>query len=207
MVFYRRIRLHIPYLGRDWRPSAPIAFTGPKLAQPGVLGGGTYLQLPRAPYGVGGSNISLPGSSSGESTQNNSETPTLGGSTFGQLSPYRGVVRMSHYISGAGSADPGNEYIEISVAQNAGFPIDISGWALSSDVTGNIVSIPKGTEVPTSGTINAAENIVLTPVHGQYSSPDAPHWRFISRKQMHRLFQHLPEVLSAATPELPDTVR
>jgi hypothetical protein len=144
-------------------PLHPIAFTGPKLAQPGVLGGGTYLQLPRAPYGVGGSNISLPGSSSGENTQNSSETPALGGSTFGPLSPYRNIVRMSHYISGAGSADPGNEYIEISVAQNAGFPIDISGWALSSDVTGNIVSIPKGTEVPASGTINAAENIVLTP--------------------------------------------
>ena len=46
-------------------PLHPIAFTGPKLALPGALGGGTYLSLPRAPYGVGGSNISLPGSSSG----------------------------------------------------------------------------------------------------------------------------------------------
>ena len=144
-------------------PLHPIAFTGPEARTARSAGRRDLSPTPASALWGGGSNISLPGSSSGESTQNNSETPALGGSTFGPLSPYRGVVRMSHYISGAGSADPGNEYIEISVAQNAGFPIDISGWALSSDVTGNIVSIPKGTEVPTSGTINAAENIVLTP--------------------------------------------
>ncbi|HEY4500760.1 MAG TPA: hypothetical protein VJI70_00610 [Candidatus Paceibacterota bacterium] len=144
-------------------PLHPIAFTGPRLAQPGALGGGTYLQLPRAPYGVGGSNVSLPGSSSGESSQGNSETSLIGGSVLGPLSPYRNIVRMNHYISSAGSSDPGNEYIEISVAQNAGFPVDLSGWSLVSDATGNVAKIPRGTEVPRSGTINESENIVLAP--------------------------------------------
>ena len=147
-------------------PLHPISFAGPKLALPGALGGGTYLQLPRAPYGVGGNNISLPGSSSGGSPQGNSDIPqpsSLGGSTFGPLSPYRNIIRMNHYVSGAGSIDPANEYIEISVAQNAGVPIDISGWRLTSDVSGNMTAIPKGTEVPTSGTVNASENIVLAP--------------------------------------------
>ena len=147
-------------------PLHPIAFTGPRLSQPGALGGGTYLQLPRAPYGVGGNNISLPGSSSGESSGSSSDIPqpsSIGGSTFGPLSPYRNIVRMSHYVSGAGSLDPTNEYIEISVAQNAGVPIDVSGWRLVSDVSGSMTAIPKGTEVPISGTVNASENIVLAP--------------------------------------------
>jgi hypothetical protein len=70
---------------------------------------------------------------------------------------------MNHYVSGAGSSDPGNEYLEISVAQDAGLPVDISEWSLSSDATGNASLIPKGTEVPSSGTINAAQDIILSP--------------------------------------------
>lgn len=147
-------------------PLHPIAFTGPRLAQPGALGGGTYLQLPRAPYGIGGSNISLPGSSSGESVPSGRDSvpppSSLGGATFGPLSPYRNIVKMRHYVSGADSLDPRNEYIEISVTQNAGIPVDISGWKLVSDVSGRIASIPKGTEVPIGGTVNAADDIILT---------------------------------------------
>jgi hypothetical protein len=148
-------------------PLHPISFTGPRLALPGVLGGGTYLSLPQARYGVGDSNVSLPGSSNGGgSVPNIQETPVpvfVGGSVFGQPSPYRELVTMNHYVSGAGSADPKNEYIEIRVAQNAGVPVNISGWSLSSDATGNSIGIPKGTEVPTSGTVNAVQDIVLSP--------------------------------------------
>jgi hypothetical protein len=148
-------------------PLHPIAFTGPSLAEPGALGGGTYLQLPRSPYGIGGSNVSLPGSSNGGSVAGGSNEPSVptftGGSTFGVASPYYGLVRMNHYVSGAASADPRNEYIEISVGQDAGVPVDISGWTLSSDATGGSSFIPKGTEVPTSGVVNAAQDIVLSP--------------------------------------------
>ena len=145
-------------------PTHPISFTGPILAQPGALGGGTYLQLPTAPFGVGGgSDVSLPGSSSGSS---GSETPVpsfVGGSVFGTPSPYRGGVSLNHYVSGAGLSNPKNEYVEITVLQNAGTPVALSGWSLSSDATGNSVVIPKGTELPISGTINASEDIILTP--------------------------------------------
>ncbi|MHB8710313.1 MAG: hypothetical protein ACYC6X_02035 [Minisyncoccota bacterium] len=149
-------------------PLHPIAFTGPTLAEPGALGGGTYLQLPRARYGVGSSNVSLPGSSNGESVSDNGNSsaplPTFtGGSLFGEPSPYRGIVSMTHYVSGAGSQDPGNEYLEIDVAQNAGVPVDLSEWSLESDASGNAIVIPKGTEVPTSGIVNAAQDIVLAP--------------------------------------------
>jgi len=154
-------------------PLHQIAFTGPSLAQPGALGGGTYLQLPRAPMGIGKNNVSLPGSSDGggnvsNSSSNNSGSgdslPTFtGGTAFGTPSPYRGLVSMGHYVSGAGSGDPKNEYIEISVAQDARVPVDVSGWLLVSDATGSRVSIPKGTEVPTSGSVNASDDIVLSP--------------------------------------------
>lgn len=149
-------------------PLHAISFTGPGLALPDALGGGTYLSLPRAPFGIGGSNVSLPGSSNGpgfQGSSGNSNAPSqssLGGVSFGVISPYRDMVSMSHYISGAGSLDPINESIEISVSQNAGVPIDISGWRLVSDAGGTIATIPKGTEVPTSGIVNASDNIVLT---------------------------------------------
>jgi hypothetical protein len=70
---------------------------------------------------------------------------------------------MNHYVSGAGSADPKNEYIEISISQDAGMPVDLSEWTLSSDASGSSTRIPKGTEVPTSGIINAAQDIILPP--------------------------------------------
>lgn len=147
-------------------PLHPLSFTGPRLALPGALGGGTYLQLPRAPYGVGGDNVVLPGSSSGSSVYNDEENqpaPVITGGVFGPSSPYRGVVRMNHYVSGAGSSDPKNEYIEISVAQDAGAPVNLTGWTLYSEATGSSSVIPKGTETPISGTVNASQDIIITP--------------------------------------------
>lgn len=150
-------------------PLHPIAYTGPRLSAPGVLGGGTYLQLPQAPYTIGNTNVSLPGSTDGSIGGNSSSNtgdsvPTLvGGATFGTPSPYRGKVLMNHYVSGAGSADPKNEYLEIRVAQNAGGPVDLSEWTLVSAASGSSVRIPKGTEVPTSGIVNEYEHIVLSP--------------------------------------------
>ncbi|MFA6407949.1 MAG: hypothetical protein WCW36_00515 [Candidatus Paceibacterota bacterium] len=147
-------------------PTHPIAFTGPSLAEPDVLGGGTYLSFPRARYGIGSSDVSLPGSSTGGgSLSNGPETSApapVGGIAFGEASPYRRIVSMSHSISNAGSSDPKNESIEIRITQDAEVPVDLSGWVLQSSVTGNTVAIPKGTEIPTSGTVNAEQDIVLT---------------------------------------------
>jgi len=150
-------------------PLHPIAFTGPSLALPGQLGGGTYLSLPRAPYGIGGSSdVSLPGSSdgggsNGSGSSENSLPIFVGGSVFGTPSTYRGIVSMNHYISGAGSKDPKNEYLEIRVASDSNVPVDLSEWVLASDASGASIAIPKGTEVPTSGIVNAAQDIVLNP--------------------------------------------
>lgn len=145
-------------------PTHPLAFTGPTLAEPDTLGGGTYLSFPRAAGVIGSTDVSLPGSSSGGGAVGGSTyLPSLPvGSTFGEVSPYHGIVSMSHYVSGAGSLDPRNEYIQLQVAQNATVPVDLSGWTLESDATGNSIIIPKGTATPTSGTVNAAQDIILT---------------------------------------------
>ena len=147
-------------------PTHPIAFTGPTLSLPGALGGGTYLQLPRAPFGIGGTNVSLPGSSSGGSAYGGTGAPapsTVGGTAFGTPSIYRGIVSLSHYVSSAGSSDPHNESLTIYVSSNANVPVDLTGWTLMSEATGNASVIPKGTETPTSGVVNQAQDIVLTP--------------------------------------------
>lgn len=147
-------------------PVHPLAFSGPTLAQPQELGGGTYLSLPRAPFAVGeGTTVSLPGSSSNSgNTYSLDQTPAFVGNTaFGDVSPYRGLISINHYISGAGSLDPRNEFFEMFVPQTASSPVDISAWILKSEATGNALTIPRGTEVPLSGTINTVQDIVLLP--------------------------------------------
>ncbi|OGG40853.1 hypothetical protein A2118_01650 [Candidatus Kaiserbacteria bacterium GWA2_50_9] len=145
-------------------PLHPLAFTGPRLAQPQELGGGTYLQLPRASFGIGNSSARLVSSSEEGRSGESSPVPTfVGGSAFGTPSPYRNTVSLDHYVSGAGSTDPKNEYVVVSINQDVGVPINLSEWRLVSDATGNSTAIPKGTETPIAGTVNAAQDIVLSP--------------------------------------------
>ncbi|OYV26540.1 MAG: hypothetical protein B7W98_03070, partial [Parcubacteria group bacterium 20-58-5] len=142
-------------------PAHPIAFSTPTLAQPGQLGGGSYLTLPRAPFTIGGGNVSLPGSSNGSASSGSSNTvaPSV---SFGTPSPYRGLVSLSHYVSGAGG-DPSQEEIDLRVNSDASAPVDLTGWTLESDVTGNAMVIPKGSETPTSGIVNSVADITLMP--------------------------------------------
>jgi hypothetical protein len=150
-------------------PLHPIAFSGPTLAEPQELGGGTYLELPRSRHAVGGTEVLLPGSSQGGGSLGSDTTNSgkatgvalVGGTTFGEVSPYRNAVSLNHYVSGAGAADPKNEYLTLSISSSATVPVDISGWTLLSESTGSMAVIPKGTETPTSGTVNASQDIVL----------------------------------------------
>jgi hypothetical protein len=151
-------------------PMHPLSFSSPSLSGPSTLGSEskTYLSLPRAPYGIGGTDVSLPGSSNGNGgsleSDNTSTTilPAIDGVTFGEVSPYRGIVSMNHYISGADSTDPRNESITLRVVGNASVPVDISGWTIESETSGNSVIIPQGTKVPTSGIVNAVQDITFT---------------------------------------------
>ncbi len=140
-------------------PLHPISFTGSRLALPDALGGGTYISFPRASFGTGTSHVSLPSSSN----SGTAVTQSLGGSIFGISSPYREMVSLSHYVSGAGSADARDETVGISIPQNADQSVDLSGWKLVSEATGFFATIPNGTAVPTSGIVNHMQHIVLTP--------------------------------------------
>ena len=158
-------------------PTHPIAYSGPSLALPDKLGGGSYLRLPQAFYGVGDATVSLTppvgsngGGSLSGSGSNGSVPPSssLSGVSFGTPSPYRGIVTMSSGVSGAGSSNPNNEYVTLYVSSNAGVPVDISGWTIESEATGNAVVIPQGTSVPRSGIVNAVEDVVLLPGESAY---------------------------------------
>ncbi len=142
-------------------PSRPLSFSGPTLSQPGILGGGSYLSLPRAPFGIGNSNVSLDGSSDyGSPSENIPPSSSLSGVSFGTPSPYRGLVTLGRYVNAAGTS-AANEYIQLYVSQRASTPIEISGWKLVSNATSKVLEIPKGTETPTSGTVNATQDITL----------------------------------------------
>ncbi len=132
-------------------------------------GSRTYLQLPQSPYGVGNQVVCLPGSTdcSGTGVSGTSaSTPVpsgVPGVTFSPPSPYRNIVSINNYVANASSSDPSTEYVQIRVAQDASAAVDITHWVLQSGATGNAEIIPKGTQVPTSGVVNATDDIVLQP--------------------------------------------
>ncbi len=134
-------------------PLHPLAFTGPRLTSPGPLGGGTYISLPRSPFNIDG--IGAP----------SSFLPSFGSSSTleSPSSIYQSILSVGHYVSNPESAKPENEYVEVSVNQNVQVPVNLTGWTLSSGATGNSSIIPKGTALPTSGVINEAQDIILTP--------------------------------------------
>ena len=158
-------------------PLRPLSFAGPALPQPDVLGGGTYLSLPRAAFGVGNSNVVLPGSSSGGTSfygSSGSSGGTSGapldvsGINFSPPSPFRNIVSMHNYVTNASSSDSRNEYVQIYVAQNAPAPVNITGWTLESAASRERAVIPQGAKVPKSGSVNLLSDIVLQPGERAY---------------------------------------
>jgi hypothetical protein len=144
-------------------PIHSLSFSGPSLPLPQELGGGTYLNFPRAPFGIGGNSVSLPGSSSGGGSVSGSGSSWRTTIGIGNASPYRSLVNLSHSVSGLGSSDPKREYLQLSIMQDAGAPVSVSGWSLRSLASGTLGSIPLGTEVPRSGVVNGTQSIVLSP--------------------------------------------
>ena len=150
-------------------PTRSLSFNGPMTTSSSGTStpsaGGTYFSLPRAPFAIGDSNTLLSGSSNGESQSPyesfGTTPPPLQGVPFGTVSPYRGIISMSGYVSNASSSDPRSEYVQISVAAGAAESVNLSGWALVSAATGRRTVVPQGTAVPTSGVVNPAQDIVL----------------------------------------------
>ncbi len=150
-------------------PTRPLSFGGPLLLAPDSLGGGSYLSLPKAPS-IGSSSVTpsrASGSDRGSSSLSYQDQQAIKEAqkvaAFGTASTYRGITNVSHRVVGAGASNPQNEYIEIRLSTKAKQPVTISGWRIASMVSGKGSTIPYGTEVPRSGTVNASEPIVLNP--------------------------------------------
>jgi hypothetical protein len=145
-------------------PLRPIAISAPAFPKPN-LGNGIVLGLPRAPYNVSDPNV--PTSPYGPSdnfggyhgSNGSTDIPVLNGVTFGPPSSYRSLVTLTPYISNA-SSTPSTESVRLSISQNAA-PIDITNWQLVSEATGKSARIPRGTTIPTSGIVNASQDIQL----------------------------------------------
>ncbi len=149
-------------------PMNPLSFSGPLLQQPGPIGGGTYLSLPKAPLGAGATDASLSGSSSGKNVSQKNAPESVGGIAFGSPSPYRGKVVLIHSVYGKNASDPKKEYIRIRVAQNADQDITLSGWTLVSGVSGRTSVIDVGVKVPRSGVISGGLPITISPGEDAY---------------------------------------
>lgn len=156
-------------------PTHPISFAGPTLAKPQELGGGTYLQLPRAPNSLGSSQTS--GSGGGTNYSNyttnyygssGSRRPLGGplyGIPFGTPSPYTKEISLYSHVSGASTT---KEYLQLSLSRNATAPVRITGWWFESQITGKSAAIPGGTLVPTTNAVNQKTSITLSPGEKAY---------------------------------------
>lgn len=149
---------------RGFSLGAPALSFGSGTSTPS--GSSFSLSLPRAPYGIGTSDAALPEPSSGNFSYGSAgggTNPALFGVAYGTPSPYRGIVSMSHYVSGAGASDPDGETLSVTVSAQAGVPVDLTGWTLESGATGAASPIPQGTKVPMSGIVAEGQDIVLEP--------------------------------------------
>jgi len=132
-------------------PNRPLSLSSPILR-------GTVVTLPKM-SGISSNNYTSSRNSINTNTSGKVEYPMK---TFNTDSPYRGLVTVGHYVSGAGSADPSHEYLTLRVSTNSR-PVNITGWTLESGASGSAEKIKKGTEVPHSGIINASQSIILNP--------------------------------------------
>jgi hypothetical protein len=153
-------------------PTRGVSFSFPTISYaPGeaaTTSGGGALALPRAPFGVGGASIHLPdiyagiGGSGAPGSGSSKPLITVPGVVLPALSTYSGRVRLGSVVN-ASSSDATSEYLRLSVVDDRGPSIDITGWQLISGATYKNAFIPRGTLLPASGVVNATSDIVLDP--------------------------------------------
>lgn len=139
-------------------PDKPISFSGPYLHP--IDGPGQTAE----PYSLGrGNNITsgITGSIGGGLSDLEKQIDDI--SSFGEASPYRGVVSIGRNPSGPRSTDPKEEYISVSVSRRAANTINVTGWKLESSSSEVVAVIPSGVEVPRSGSVNTVSPVVLSP--------------------------------------------
>lgn len=141
-------------------PSKPISFGGPLLTSPQplssgrALGNGALLDYRVSPI----LRRETPRPVRHQVTRRSGGSIVVDGSR----SPYIGLVRLSR-TNATRNSDPKQEYIRLSVSRQAQKPIDISGWTVSSGISGTKEKILTGSNLPLSGTVSRQEDIVLNP--------------------------------------------
>ncbi len=79
--------------------------------------------------------------------------------TFGDPSPYRGMVRLSR--GNASESDANLEYVVLSAGGGLQTPLSLAGWSLQSQLTGTHIAIPPAASPFIQGTINSLQTIQL----------------------------------------------
>lgn len=146
-------------------PSRPISFAGPyitPITAPGGVGKGYGLS------GGGGTSATSTASIQRSLNTAQSEIVTLQKSIvatthYGTPSPYKGFVTIRHSVGSLHTTDPNKEYLTIALSNSATQGIDITGWRIGSDVTGNTMRISTGVNLPLSGNVNTPAPIILLP--------------------------------------------
>lgn len=138
-------------------PSRPISFAGPYLYP--IAGPGEIAQ----PYSLGQNpNVSPDESDTLDDLRDQIDNTN----DFGEPSPYKDLITITHNTSGALQTDPKKEYIALQVSLRAKDPIDITGWKLQSVSSNTSVVLPQGAEILRSGTVNQLASIKLYPGGG-----------------------------------------
>lgn len=79
----------------------------------------------------------------------------------GEQSPYKGMVTIEHSLSGVRQKSPEKEYIVIKASAHNDGHVVITGWRFESSITGKGASVPRGTSLPVSGSVNSETVIRL----------------------------------------------
>ncbi|KND51191.1 MAG: hypothetical protein ABA06_02680 [Parcubacteria bacterium C7867-001] len=144
-------------------PDRPISFAGPYL-YPITTSGvnatayGTARTQGDAPKGSIGSQLK-----GAEQNLEELKKQVADLKTWGESSPYRGLVTIDHSTSGPSETDRKKEYVTIRLSSSADTDVNISGWKLESAASNLSATIGHGAKTARTGHINNDAPIVLTP--------------------------------------------
>ncbi len=82
---------------------------------------------------------------------------------FGETSPYWGLVTIEEFSNGPQQTTPQDEYVILKASSNLDESLTLTGWALQSMISNEVVTLPKATKISTSGNINIEQPIMISP--------------------------------------------
>lgn len=151
-------------LGLAWFLSGGPSKTGPESESPFIL----------SPIQIGSGSSLFPtdtesGSGYSEEIERASEDVVkinqelaLAGDPAERSTLFEAIV-IENSTAGFGSQSANEEYLTLRASRGNAGPIAISGWTLKSALTGRSATIPNGTRVPQTGSVNYEEPILLYP--------------------------------------------